>query len=574
MNNKIIKIIIPFLLLVTIGTVSFALSEGILINDETFSFINKEEKIFSNFDSEFEVTNNSNNENNELKQTITELTKKTTYLLLGETNNRHESSENYFKRHHDYLDLRYDPEIPKDENSYLGLDENSQEYKDDILSGWCVPGIFSMINELGISYNSYGNIRVSIVSDEIVISSITLPDVTMKEQDTENPMKYNYIKTDLTMVYYFKKLNDEYKLLYLYGETNNDIEEYMNKSNEKTGELSKDSDYNSQLGSVYDFSKANAITDDTLTKIYNENKSKIVFLNSTYSTGSIASANGFFINEGIIITTYNYLEKSLMKAQNVIISDSSGNTYELDGIVTMNVENDIAILKVKNKNEASITVEDVNKIQKEDAVISLNSKMGIGLTTSKGIITATDSNIQTSLPATEEIQGSPIFNSEGQLIGMINSKTFNASISFATNIDILREYYNKLKTKNYDDIKAVPFNEIKENYYIKYNEEMIINNIPKNKLEEYSNVENIDNMIGLKLVKGSYKDNIISLRYKNDISDYIDTMQFASEYRENLKNKGYKEKNISDSKVMYENNEYQIILMTEFDYLIIVMVRI
>ena len=151
-----------------------------------------------------------------------------------------------------------------------------------------------MINELGISYNSYGNIRVSIVSDEIVISSITLPDVTMKEQDTENPMKYNYIKTDLTMVYYFKKLNDEYKLLYLYGETNNDIEEYMNKSNEKTGELSKDSDYNSQLGSVYDFSKANAITDDTLTKIYNENKSKIVFLNSTYSTGSIASANGFF----------------------------------------------------------------------------------------------------------------------------------------------------------------------------------------------------------------------------------------------------------------------------------------
>ncbi len=44
MNNKIIKIIIPLLLLVTIGTVSFALSEGILINDETFSFINKEEK--------------------------------------------------------------------------------------------------------------------------------------------------------------------------------------------------------------------------------------------------------------------------------------------------------------------------------------------------------------------------------------------------------------------------------------------------------------------------------------------------------------------------------------------------
>ena len=60
-------------------------------------------------------------------------------------------------------------------------------------------------------------------------------------------MKYNLIKTDLTMYYYFKKLNNEYKLLYLYGETKDNIEEHMEKSDEKIGSLSQNVDYNSRV---------------------------------------------------------------------------------------------------------------------------------------------------------------------------------------------------------------------------------------------------------------------------------------------------------------------------------------
>ena len=78
----------------------------------------------------------------------------------------------------------------------------------------------------------------------------------------------------------------------------------------------------------------------------------------------------------------------------------------------------------------------------------------------------------------------------------------------------------------------------------------------------------------MKLVKGYYKDGIISLRYKNDISNYIDTMQFASSYIENLKNKGYNEKTSSKSKIILENGKNKIVIMSEFDYLIVVMVKL
>lgn len=574
MNKKIVKIIIPLFLLVTIGTVSIAKTEGIIINDETFLFDNKENNILLNFDSNFEVENNNNDKDYELRQTIIELTKRTTYLLLGESNNKNESSESYFKRHKEYLQLRYNPKIPEDKNSLMGLDQNSQEYKDDILSGISVPGMFLKLSELEVEYDTYGKIQVSVIDNDNVFSTITLTGVTMKEQDEENPMNYNIIKTNLTMYYYFKKIDNEYKLLYLYGETEDDIKEYIDSNNERRGTLSKDADYNSKLEDIYDFSKANAITDNILNNIYDNNKSKIVFLNSVCNTGTVTTANGFFISEELLATTYNYIENSLIKAQGITISDSLGTVYELDGIVTMNAENDIAILKVKNKNQDYIKVIDIDKIEKEDAVITLSSKEGVGLNTSKGIVTTVDNDIQTSLPVVEEMQGGPLFSPDGNLVGMINSKAFNKSISFATNIDIIKKYYDKFNTENYDDVKATSFDVLKKNYYIKYSEEKLINNIPEREWRKFNKIEDIEKTIGLKLIKGSYKEGIISLRYKNEVSSYINTMMFAEEYGANLKNKGYKEKQISNSKVIYENKKYQIIIMTEFDYLIIVMVKL
>lgn len=573
MNKKIVKIFILVFLIIAIANVSNASKEKIIIDDNTFSFTDKENDLLSNFDSSFEIEKNNTNKNHELKQTITELTKRTTYLLLGEANSKKESSEDYFKRHKDYLNLRYNPQIPKDENGKL--DTKSKEYSDDVLSGIVVPGMFLKLNELDVKYNAYGKINVSLIDDMNVVSSIALTNVTMKKQDEYEPMNYNIIKTNLTIYYYFKKINNEYKLLYLYGETQDEIEQELDKNDETKGTLSKDANYNSNLKDVYDFSKADAVTDETLTNIYNKNKSKIVFLNSIYNTGTVESANGFFINEGLIITTYNYIEKSLIKAQDIIISDSLGNTYKLDGIVTMNLEDDIAILKVKDRNQNYIEITNGENIKKEDAVITLNSKIGVGLNTAKGIITSIDKdNMQTSLITTEEMQGSPIFNSNEEVIGMLNSQSLNTSISSATQIDIISKYNSKLEDKGYDNIKAISFKDLKENYYIKYNEEKVIKNIPKSKWQKYNKAENIEETIELELIKSSYKDGIISLRYKNEIPNYIDTMQFASKYEETLKSKGYKEKNISNSKKIYESKKYKIIIMTEFDYLIIVMVKV
>ena len=301
---------------------------------------------------------------------------------------------------------------------------------------------------------------------------------------------------------------------------------------------------------------------------------KKLYLSSTYNMGTVATANGFLIQDGLIVTTYHYLQQALRKGQNILISDSLANVYELEGIVTINQENDIAILKVKNKAGNSIEIKEVSKLQKEDALITISSKTGVGLTYSKGIILSTDTNIQTSIPITEELQGSPVFDDKGNLVGMINSKTVNTSISYMTNLDVIKEYDEKFAEVRYEEIKSIPFQELKEKYYIPYQEEAVINTIPQEKWNEYEKVENAQELISLKLVKGSYQDKIMTLRYKNDISEYIDTMQLVAEYQENLIQKGYQEKKISDSKIIYEKGKNQIIIKKEFDYLILVMVKV
>jgi hypothetical protein len=78
----------------------------------------------------------------------------------------------------------------------------------------------------------------------------------------------------------------------------------------------------------------------------------------------------------------------------------------------------------------------------------------------------------------------------------------------------------------------------------------------------------------LELIKANYKDGIVSLRYKNDISKFISSMELSSPFRSELIKQGYKEIVNSDKKMIYESNDYKVIIMDEFNYLIIVMVRL
>lgn len=573
------KKIILSLLLISVGIFSaYALSTKFNVDTTTLSFSanGKKGSIIENFNQSYNLSNSIEVSNTELQQEIEELTKKTTYLLLGEVNNKNESSEEYYKRHQEYLELRYDPEIPKDDSTFTGLDEDSEEYKDDLVSGFTVPNIFLMFDELEVVYNSFGNIRVVEV-DDVVLSAISLPNVTIRSQSNENPMEYVDEKTNLIIYYFFKKLDGEYKLYYLLGETEDELSDYFTQveNEENKSSMQVAPTYDSQLKDLYDFSKLEALTNDQINNIYNTNSKNIIMFNSYYNNYLVSSANGFFINDGLVVTTWNFLETSLTKAQYITAKDNSGNSYIIDGIVTANPETDVVAIKLKDKVGNKVELGNSNELKIEDPVISISSKTGVGLTVQTGIVASNDGYIGSTIPLTTSDEGSPLFDSNGNVVGMNTSEQVNTSISLAVNSNILEEIQKKFNNVDFDKIDTISFEKLKEDYYhIKYDDEIIKNNIPDSKWKVYSKIGNIEKNISIELVKASYNDGIVSLRYHNEVSSFIDNMQLSLGFREQLIKDGYKEKLSSSKKYIYENDEYQVIIMSEFDYLIVVMVKL
>lgn len=570
------------ILLITLLSISafgvFALSNKFTIDSSKFSFSKnyKQNAVTNEFNKDYALTYNISSNNEELKEEITALSKKVTYLLLGQGDMTNESSLEYYERRNKYLELKYAPEIPKDPNSYSGYDETSQEYKDSILPDFAIPQMFSQLDELNITYNSIGAIRVGVV-DDYVISMVSLPDATLKQENSEEPMKYDTVKTNLIMYYYFKKLNDEYKLYYLFGEGTDDLSQYFGsiEDNENTKNLVIAQNNDTKLREIYDFSKADSLDENKLNQIYNSNSKNILILSAYYNTSLVASANGVLISDGLVVTTWNFLEKALINSQFFAIKDNEGNSYQIDGIVTANPETDLVVIKLKDKVTATTTLGNINNVNINDAVMTISSKSGVGLSLQTGIVTSKDGYIQSAIPLTETDEGSPLYNDAGQLIGINTAKAVNTSVSLAIDVNALEEIKNKIGSKEFDSIKAVSFNELKEKYYYtNYNEEKIVNSISDTKWQTFKKIGDIENNIKLELVKASYDNNVVSLRYKNGISKYINSMQLASSFKEELINSGYRETLNSSTKCIYVSNDYKVMIMAEFDYLIIVMVKL
>lgn len=542
----------------------------------SFSTNSKQSSIADKFDDKYQLSYSLKGEDAETEEEIKELTKKTTYLLLGDFNNENESSEDYYKRHKDYQEMAAYNYFPKDKNSSSGYDETNPLYRYVIASEFAIPQLFNSFNELGIIYNSYGDIRVTI-SGDLVISTLTLPNVKMKEEDKDNSMNYKTIKTNLIIYYYFLKIDGTYRLTYLYGETTDNVSKYFNEleDSETKTTMAIATSYDSNLSSIYNFDKLNSLSGNDINNIYNSNLKNVVYLRSYYNNKVVSNGNGVFINDGIILTTWSFLEKALINSQYLTIKDNTGITYNLDGIVTANPETDVAVIKLKEKSGTCIQLGNKNDIKIEDPAITLSSKSGTGLTIQKGIVIANGDYVQTSIPLTETDEGSPLFDSKGNLIGVNTSKSINSSISMAINLDVIKEIQDKFNSIEFESIKTISFEDLKnEYYYTKYNEENVVNSISKSKWNKYKKIGNIEETIKLELVKASYKDGIVSLRYKNNISNYISSMQLSVSFKEQLIKDGYEEKMNSSSKCIYENKNYQIIIMDEFDYLIIVMVKL
>ncbi len=575
MMKKTVTLIIIILLIIVLRI--NAKSKSFSLNLDQYDFSNnlKTSNIKKELNDDYNIAYEAS-DTSEFDKKYNDMGIQITYLLIGKPGQNNQNDYQDFKSRKDKLvkNYRYNPVIPKDEKGeYI---KESQEYKDDILSGINIPGMFNMLNDMNIEYRQMGTPKVFKISDEYISISILLSNVKIDVKNKLDPMKIDRISTNLVFNYLLKKLSDEYKLYYTIVDLQDDIDEYYSQIIEKEKNsadqgLTINNYILESYKKVYDYSKLEKLSQETIRSIYSNHYQEVVILN-TYGNefGVLSSANGFFLSEGVVVTNYDYVESSLIKGHSIIAIDANGKAYNVTGVISIEPGLNIAVLKLDKATGKEVILGNIEKLEEYDPIIMIGSKTGYKLTMNVGIHISysKDSNyIQNALPVLSSDAGSPLYNVNGEVVAVNTSIATETAHSIARSTLYLKDLQKKLKATEFSKIEIIDFQDIKEKFFlIEENDEKVINKLPSH----IKKIGNIDQSIILPIISVNTYQNITSIRYKNRVSGLIANMNFIADFKTNLLKDKYLEKLNGTSKKIYENDKNKITIISKLDYLIVI----
>lgn len=175
---------------------------------------------------------------------------------------------------------------------------------------------------------------------------------------------------------------------------------------------------------------------------------------TSLGSGFIISGDGYIITNNHVVdgadtVTVRLQDRRTLTAK-VVGTDS---TY------------DIALLKVDNSGSLpTVSIGDSQSLKPGQWVLAIGSPFGFDYTVTQGIVSAVGRNlgsqdqpatsfIQTDVPINRGNSGGPLFNLQGQVVG-VNSQIYSSSggyqgVAFSIPIDLAMNVVDQLKTKGY-----------------------------------------------------------------------------------------------------------------------------
>ena len=173
---------------------------------------------------------------------------------------------------------------------------------------------------------------------------------------------------------------------------------------------------------------------------------------------SVSTGSGFVIDkDGYVITNYHVVQG----ADEVLVKFLDRREFKAV-IVGMDELSDLALLKIESDDFDPVEIGNSDEVEQGDGVIAIGSPYNYDFSVTFGIISATGRGItsgqgigdyvpylQTDAAVNRGNSGGPLFNTEGEVIG-INSQIFsrsggNEGLAFAIPINIALEVVKQLK---------------------------------------------------------------------------------------------------------------------------------
>ncbi|MDX8404314.1 MAG: Do family serine endopeptidase [Mariprofundaceae bacterium] len=164
--------------------------------------------------------------------------------------------------------------------------------------------------------------------------------------------------------------------------------------------------------------------------------------------------SGFILSkDGYVITNNHVVDE----ADEVVVKNSDGEEFEAE-VIGSDAKLDLALLKIKAKGLRAVKLGDSEKLRVGDWVVAIGNPFGLEQTVTAGIVSAKgrvigagpyDNFIQTDAAINPGNSGGPLFNAEGEVIG-INTAIYSRSggnngIGFAIPINLAKSVFGELK---------------------------------------------------------------------------------------------------------------------------------
>lgn len=215
-------------------------------------------------------------------------------------------------------------------------------------------------------------------------------------------------------------------------------------------------------------SRSGNVSANTTSEVVKKTADSVVEIETEgVKTGSFAqqyvvqgAGSGVIISEdGYIITNHHVIED----ANSVTVTLRDGKTSYTAAVIGSDSENDIALLKVDAKGLTPATFGDSSKLAVGDYVVAIGNPLGqLGGTVTDGIISALARDVviegknmtllQTNAQISPGNSGGGLFNSNGELVGIVNAKdsaTEVEGIAFAIPINNVLDIIDDLKSYGY-----------------------------------------------------------------------------------------------------------------------------
>ena len=198
-----------------------------------------------------------------------------------------------------------------------------------------------------------------------------------------------------------------------------------------------------------------SLSEDVQRKIFKENSKAVVAVTAYDENGNaINQGSGFIVRrDGAVVTNYHVISK----ARSIKVK-AGDKVFDVEGLIFTDKENDLVILKARAKDMPVVNLGVVGKVNIGESVYVISSPVGLENTISDGLLSGIreiDEKrevLQITAPVSPGSSGGPVFNINGEAIGVVTFLIQEAqNLSFAMPVELIKD---KISSKSVTEIKG------------------------------------------------------------------------------------------------------------------------